>query len=598
MFTEQLPFLPDSLPDYRPFPHAKERTAWQTLPQRVKDRFLQAGRDALAQPLAPLPLSLWRDFLRTGRRTPWEDAYFSRRARLCALVCAECVEHTGRFTDAIADTVWAICEESAWQLPAHNSYIRDTPQLPLPDTSRPIVELFAAETSELLALTRYLLQDELDAAAPGITARMERELDARILTPYFHDHFWWMGSGDEPMCNWTSWCTQNVLLTVFLLPTTQAQRQAAVKQAAYSLDCFLKDYGEDGCCNEGAQYYRHAGLTLWGCMEILSAAAPDAFRPLFAQPKIKNIAEYIRNVHVEGPYYLNFGDCSPLAGRCGAREYRFGQAVGSEALCALAAEDFRADADPDHLQNPDATTHINLWYRLTTAFAEAELMACTLPQPQPSTVWYPSVGVYAARKGAWVLGAKFGSNGDSHNHNDTGSITVYKNGRPFLIDIGVESYTKKTFSPQRYEIWTMQSAWHNLPTFEGVQQLPGAEYAAQDVQTTGNSITGELSGAYPSLSGLTTYRRAVSISEQGIILLDKTDYPGPVELTLLTVQKPAPAPNGLSVGTLGGIRFDAQAVNAQVTPVPVTDPRLRTAWPETIYKITLQFQKMLELELY
>ncbi len=39
-----------------------------------------------------------------------------------------------------------ICEESAWQLPAHNSYIRDTPQLPLPDTTRPIVDLFAAET--------------------------------------------------------------------------------------------------------------------------------------------------------------------------------------------------------------------------------------------------------------------------------------------------------------------------------------------------------------------------------------------------------------------------------------------------------------------
>ena len=75
-------------------------------------------------------------------------------------------------------------------------------------------------------------------------------------------------------------------------------------------------------------------------------------------------------------YALNFGDCSPLAGRCGAREYRFGQAVGSDALQALAAADFRADADPDHLQNPDGSTHINLWYRLTTAFAEQELMEC------------------------------------------------------------------------------------------------------------------------------------------------------------------------------------------------------------------------------
>ena len=384
----------------------------------------------------------------------------------------------------------------------------------------------------------------------------------------------------------------------FCCPPRSSSGRLPSNRQRTSLDCFLKDYGADGCCNEGAQYYRHAGLTLWGCLEILSSIVPEAFSPLFHEPKIKNIAEYICNVHVEGPYYLNFGDCSPLAGRCGAREYRFGQAVGSDALQALAAADFRADADPDHLQNPDGSTHINLWYRLTTAFAEEEMMAYSAAPRHHLTVWYPSVGVYAARQGSWVLGAKFGSNGDSHNHNDTGSITVYKDGRPFLIDIGVESYTQKTFSPQRYEIWTMQSAWHNLPTFDGVQQLPGAEYAAREVCTDKNSITGELAGAYPPIPGLTTYRRSVSVSEQGITLRDETDYPGTVELTLLTEQKPAPTADGFAVGTLGGIRFDPAAVTAAVTAVPITDPRLRTAWPETIYKITLHFQKMLNLELY
>ena len=580
------------------YPPYADRAAWAALPGAA--RWKAAGDAALqdADTLPRLPLSLWLRFTQNGDRTVWEHAYFARRHTLCALVMAEAVTGAGSYLPAIADLAWAICEESAWQLPAHNSYIRDTPQLPLPDVTRPIVDLFAAETGALLALTRYLLPDELDTAASGITARMERELNARILTPYFTSHFWWMGNGAEPMCNWTSWCTQNVLLTVFLLPTTQQQRQAAVKQAAYSLDCFLKDYGADGCCNEGAQYYRHAGLTLWGCLEILSSIVPEAFSPLFHEPKIKNIAEYICNVHVEGPYYLNFGDCSPLAGRCGAREYRFGQAVGSDALQALAAADFRADADPDHLQNPDGSTHINLWYRLTTAFAEEEMMAYSAAPRHHLTVWYPSVGVYAARQGSWVLGAKFGSNGDSHNHNDTGSITVYKDGRPFLIDIGVESYTQKTFSPQRYEIWTMQSAWHNLPTFDGVQQLPGAEYAAREVCTDKNSITGELADAYPPIPGLTTYRRSVSVSEQGITLRDETDYPGTVELTLLTEQKPAPTADGFAVGTLGGIRFDPAAVTAAVTAVPITDPRLRTAWPETIYKITLHFQKMLNLELY
>ena len=600
MIQEQLAHLPEFLPDYRPFPPAKERTAWQGLPLRAKQRFLQAGEAALQTPIAPLPLSLWLDFTHTGRRTPWETAYFSRRARLCALVCAECVEHEGRFLDEIADTVWAICEESAWQLPAHNSYIRDTPQLPLPDTTRPIVDLFAAETGALLALTRYLLPDELDTAAPGITARMERELDARILTPYFTSHFWWMGNGAEPMCNWTSWCTQNVLLTVFLLPTTQQQRQAAVKQAAYSLDCFLKDYGADGCCNEGAQYYRHAGLTLWGCLEILSSIVPEAFSPLFHEPKIKNIAEYICNVHVEGPYYLNFGDCSPLAGRCGAREYRFGQAVGSDALQALAAADFRADADPDHLQNPDGSTHINLWYRLTTAFAEEEMMAYSAAPRHHLTVWYPSVGVYAARQGSWVLGAKFGSNGDSHNHNDTGSITVYKDGRPFLIDIGVESYTKKTFSPQRYEIWTMQSGWHNLPQFDPdgakYDQQPGAAFAAADVTVTDalDGLAMDLAPAYGSVPGLGRYRRSVHLTDTGLTLRDETDYPGTVALTLMSVEKPAVDGDTVAFGALAAATVTG-ADKIVTEAVPITDPRLRQAWPDTLYRTRIYFTQQLSL---
>ena len=480
MLSERLSTLPGELLSFRPCPPARDRAGWAQLPSSARERLLAAGEAEAQNPLAPLPLSLWLDFIRTGQRAEWEAACFSRRSRLCALAAAECVEHQGRFLDEIASTVWAICEESAWQLPAHNSYVRDTPQLPLPDTARPLIDLFAAEAGALLATVHYLLGSELEAAYPGLATRMEREVRARILTPYLHDHFWWMGNGDEPMCNWTSWCTQNVLLCFFLLPNVSGEeRQAAVRQAAYSLDCFLKDYGPDGCCNEGAQYYRHAGLTLWGALHILSAAAPETFATVFDEPKIKNIAEYILHVHVDGPYYLNFGDCSPLAGRCGAREYLFAKAVGSPALAALAAADFAADPDPDRLTAQDPSSRINLWYRLLTAFTEAELRSCPQPAFPTPDVWYPSVGVFAARRGGWVLGAKMGSNGDSHNHNDTGSVTVYKDGKPFLIDIGVESYTQKTFSPQRYEIWTMQSGWHNLPTFDGVMQLPGADYAAR-----------------------------------------------------------------------------------------------------------------------
>ena len=100
--------------------------------------------------------------------------------------------------------------------------------------------------------------------------------------------------------------------------------------------------------------------------------------------------------------------------------------------------------------------------------AESEVtdFAKTAAPAAPHDVWYPSVGILVSRRGAYALGGKAGSNADSHNHNDVGSVTLYRDGRPLLIDVGVETYSKKTFSPQRYEIWTMQSGWHNLPQFD------------------------------------------------------------------------------------------------------------------------------------
>ena len=133
------------------FPPLADRAAWESLPGAA--RWAAAGQAALAdaQTAPELPLSLWLQFTRSGDRAKWEHAYFARRRTLCALAMAEAVTNRGTYLPALADLAWRICEESAWQLPAHNSYIRDTPQLPLPDVTRPIVDLFAAETGALIA---------------------------------------------------------------------------------------------------------------------------------------------------------------------------------------------------------------------------------------------------------------------------------------------------------------------------------------------------------------------------------------------------------------------------------------------------------------
>lgn len=589
------------------YPPYRDRAAWQALPGAA--RWQAAGQAALrdAAAVPQLPLSLWLQFTQNGDRARWEHAYFARRRTLCALAMAEAVTGDGSYLPAIADAAWAICEESAWQLPAHNSYIRDTPQLPLPDVTRPIVDLFAAETGALLATVYGLLGAALDEYAPGLAARLQHEVERRILTPYRTEHFWWMGRDDEPMCNWTPWCTQNVLLAAAQCAPVEAL-PAYVGQAAYSLDCFLKDYGPDGCCSEGAQYYRHAALTMFNALDLLCKIAPGVFDDIWAEPKIKNMAEYIVNMHIAGPYYLNFADCSPLAGARGVREYLFGKRVGSLPLMTLAAHDWAETLrtpDPDRLHHPDDSEGINLFYHLQTALAEQEVTAFALraSPAAPGDVWYPSVGILVCRRGAYALGAKAGSNADSHNHNDVGSVTLYKNGAPLLIDVGVETYSKKTFSPQRYEIWTMQSGWHNLPEFDpdgaAYQQQPGAAFAAAGVAVadTLDSIAMDLAPAYGAVPGLGYYRRAVRLTADGLTLCDETDYPGEVALTLMSVEKPAADGSTVQFGALAAARADG-AVRIVTEAVAVTDARLRQAWPDTLYRTRLYFTGQLALTVF
>ena len=67
-------------------------------------------------------------------------------------------------------------------------------------------------------------------------------------------------------------------------------------------------------------------------MTVLNTVTDGHFDTLFRWDKVKNIASYILNVHVNDKYYFNFADCSPIAGRAGVREYLFGKATAGGSL--------------------------------------------------------------------------------------------------------------------------------------------------------------------------------------------------------------------------------------------------------------------------
>lgn len=594
MFREAAAHIPSVFPEFLPGARFDDRNAWRGVADELKAHVLNDAEAASGRRWSVIRAEDYRQFSITGNRADFEALYFSRRRMLNDLVLGELVEGAGRFLPSIVDGVMLICEESGWQLPAHNSYERGGVRHALPDVERPVIDLFAAETGALLATVAALLGGPLDEVSPIVRRRIEHEVHVRILAPYLGTHFWWMGNGAERMNNWTAWITQNVLLATFSLDTDDQLKRRVVEKALGSLDCFIKDYAEDGACEEGVVYYRHAALCMFGAMTILDTVAPGSMLLLWGAPKIRNMAEYILHMHVDGRYYFNFADSAAVIDPCTVREYLFGKAVGSDALAAFAARD-RATNTAPHLPE-----EWNLWYRVQELLTKVPLsQAEQLPAADAS---YPGIGLYIARDDRFALAVKGGNNGESHNHNDVGSVTLYKNGQPFLIDVGVETYTARTFSSRRYEIWTMQSAFHNLPTFGGVMQSDGAAFAARDMQAEFSAEVAEISldiaPAYPQEAGLRAYRRKVSLRRgHGVEVTDVHDGDLPAVLSLMTCDEPVLRGDSVHVGELGHIEIEGGG-EVEIEAIEIDDARLAISWPSKIYRLRIPLVgKQLKLQI-
>ncbi|MDR6817929.1 hypothetical protein J2X76_003105 [Neorhizobium sp. 2083] len=583
MFSEIAGSLPPILADFMPGAPVQDRAAWQAVSNEMRSAVLRDAETALTRPWSVIRASDYREYSLTGNRSRFEALYFSRRRMLNDMVLAELLEGGGRFIDAIIDGVFLICEESGWQLPAHNAYERGGQRFALPDTEQPVIDLFAAETGALLATVAALLRERLDEVSPQVVMRIESEIRDRILSPYLGRHFWWMGNGAERMNNWTAWITQNVLLSAFSLKTDQGLRRRVVEKALSGLDAFIKDYAEDGACEEGVVYYRHAALCMAGAMAILDKVAPASMAPLWKAPKIRSMAEYILNMHVAGRRYFNFSDSAAIVEPCTVREYLFGKAVGSDVLAAFAARD-RLSSEHKHLPE-----EWNLWYRVQELLVTPEILQEIGPA---GDAFYPGIGLFVARDDRFALAVKGGNNGESHNHNDVGSLTLYKDGKPFLIDVGVETYTAKTFSPQRYDIWTMQSCFHNLPTFGEVGQADGADFAARAVHAefTENQaqMSLDIASAYPAEARVRSYRRTVTLRRGSRVEVeDIHDGDLPATLSLMTCVEPI-MDHGLRLEGLGRIDFEG-AGEIEVEAIDIDDPRLRISWPPRIYRLRIPF---------
>ena len=588
---------------WHPWPTAVERERWEALPADVRKSLLDAGEKQLKGEWPVLTASLFLEFKRNGNRSHFEGIRNQRRSRLQELTVAECVEGKGRFMDEILNGLWATCEETYWGYPAHLS--AQKAGFGLPDVTEPIVDLFAAETSAQVAWTLYLLGPALAKLSPLVLPRLYYEMDRRMLVPNLErDDFSWMGiakPGRPPrsLNNWTPWICSNWLTTALIAERDPNRRLQATHKILGCLDRFMNGYDDDGGCDEGPGYWNAAGGALFDNLDLLHSATAGAI-DLFNEPLVKEIGRYIYRAHIAGPYFTNFSDAPAKVTLDADMVYRFGKRIGDEKMVALGVWS-------EQVQLQGAPSAGSLRRQLPALFGLTELRKEKAAPPYLRDVWLPSLGVMAAREregstDGLYLAAEGSNNAKSHNHNDIGNFIVFANGKPAIIDVGVETYTAKTFSAQRYEIWTMQSAFHNCPTIGGVMQQAGAQYAASEVSHEVSNGAAQLSmnieHAYPAEAGLKSWRRTFRLDrgQNEIEIHDRyalAKAAGDITLTLMTPCKAVEsAPGELTLQEAGvKVAFDAKCFRASTEEIPLTDGRLKSSWGDRIYRVLLKCEK-------
>ena len=587
---------------WHPWPTAAERAPWESLPADVRSDAIKNGESSLKGDWPVLPASVFLEYKRNGNRSHYEQLRDARRARLMALTLAECVEGKGRFYDEIVNGLWATCEETYWGLPAHLTAQKAGPGLP--DYSDPIVDLFAAETSAQVAWTLYLLEPALEKLSPMINPRLYYEMDHRILTPNRErTDFGWMGfprPGHTPpsLNNWTPWICSNWLTTALLAERDPHRRTEAVLKIFGCLDRFLNGYGDDGGCDEGPGYWNRAGGALFDNLELIRSASNGAI-DCFHEPLVQEIGRYIYRAQIAGDYFLNLSDAPAKVTLEADMVYRYGQRIGDAKMMALGA----------WAENAQAHRHLtggSLGRALPAVFEIAALREQKATPPYLRDVWLPGIRVMAARQregsadGLYVA-AEAAHNAKSHNHNDVGNFVVFANGQPALIDVGVETYSAKTFSARRYEIWTMQSAYHNCPTIGGVMQSAGRQFQATEVSYHGDDSAAEIAmnieRAYPPEAKLKSWRRNVRLdrTKKEIEIRDRyalQQAVGDITLTLMTPCKPRVAAGELLLQPAGvKVLFDGATLHAVTEEIKLDDARLQKSWGDVLYRVLFKCDK-------
>ncbi|MBQ9547982.1 MAG: heparinase II/III family protein [Bacteroidales bacterium] len=536
---------------WKPYPAWRDRAAWDRLmPADLKEQAIKDGEKWLNYRFQAILASEYLEFERSGSRAAMEVPNSRNRSALKELMLAELAEGKGRFLEQIINGAWFFAGSPSWVLSAHE--YRKNSGRALPDYRDVIMDLGSQLTGGDVALSLYFFRDEMDKIDPAISAFIEHALDEKIYKPYLDPAKWraqsWLGfthPGEEkpyfwenwdPRNNWNIWCNFAVAQIACLACRDRGLLQRILAQAVESADNYIDFVKMDGGCDEGPAYWRHASGSLFEFIELMNRITDGKFG-CWDDPQFRARCCYISRCNLGDGWAVNFGDGQARYTGLPSFLYWMGTTAGIKeihdySLYVQACRDHLTTIDPgtylyDKLDFLPLLPQMKKEYAETFAAAGGDLerMKRELRKDLPAWTWYPQTEHLIARNAQGLaFAAKGGHNEESHNHNDVGTVILFMDEMPVLVDVGPTTYMRQTFNKkERYTIWSMRSEWHNLPMMNGCPQHEGGEYRAawSKADEKAGSFTTEFAGAYPAEAGLVSLQRNCVLKGSTLSITDR-----------------------------------------------------------------------------
>lgn len=473
-------------------PCVTDRKAWDPWQQdSFGQKVLQEARELAQQPTPKLDNDAFNRCLDEDSVTEINQLMPAVRTRCTTFLLAEAIFDQGEFLDVIEADARSLGHLGTWIHPGNDldrkNFNRETHDN----------DLASCHTAVNFAHFHYILGPRL---SEDFRIYLSAEVDRRFFAPLRgrieagRDIDWWL----IVKHNWNPVCLScYVHAAAAMLPRIEDRAWwfAFAEMHTYN---FTDGFADDGLCTEGVAYWGYGVSHYFSLAEIIRQGTANVV-DMLDTPKARRIARFPDRSEIQPGLWPAFCDC-------------FLDAKPME--WARMWLDNRVESQPDELTEPapadfDALSEMKLqiadgifMWMFRTRAPRQPLRRRTSTELRdffaPSHFLISRSGPNTKRKfAATFLG---GNNGVNHNHNDLGTFTVILDGKALIYDPGLETYSMRTFSKQRYESQLLNSYGHPVPRIGGQLQLEGPTHQAPTLLTEFSDDTDrmilDLRGAY------------------------------------------------------------------------------------------------------